>query len=228
MMYIIDSADTKKIKRCVDFYPVAGVTTNPTIISKENADFLNLIKTIRDIIGSEKMFHIQTTSDNAENIIKEAIALKEIVGDNFYIKIPISAEGLKAIMLLKKMNINITATAIFTPQQAMLAAEAGADFVAPYVNRLDNIVSDGVHVVEEIVKMFRAQNIPCKVLAASFKTVEQIHKIALVGGDSVTISPELFELLTYHPMTQYAIDDFNVDWESIYGKNSILDLLNQN
>ena len=225
MMYIIDSADTEKIKRCVKFFPVAGVTTNPTIISKEKADFVQLVKTIRDIIGPEKMFHIQTTADTAEDMIREAKALKELVGGNFYIKIPISAQGLKAMMQLKKMGINVTATAIFTQQQAMLAAMAGADFVAPYVNRLDNIVSDGVHVVEEIVKMFRAQNVNCKVLAASFKTVEQIHKIAVVGGDAVTINPELFDLLTYHPMTQYAIDDFNVDWESVYGKKSILDLL---
>lgn len=225
MMYIIDSADTEKIKRCVEFFPVAGVTTNPTIISKEKADFVQLVKTIRDIIGPEKMFHIQTTADTAEDMIREAQALKELVGGNFYIKIPISAQGLKAMMQLKKMEINVTATAIFTQQQAMLAAMAGADFVAPYVNRLDNIVSDGVHVVEEIVKMFRAQNVNCKVLAASFKTVEQIHKIAVVGGDAVTINPELFDLLTYHPMTQYAIDDFNVDWESVYGKKSILDLL---
>lgn len=225
MMYIIDSADTEKIKRCVEFFPVAGVTTNPTIISKEKADFVQLVKTIRDIIGPERMFHIQTTADTAEDMIREAQALKELVGGNFYIKIPISAQGLKAMMQLKKMGINVTATAIFTQQQAMLAAMAGADFVAPYVNRLDNIVSDGVHVVEEIVKMFRAQNVNCKVLAASFKTVEQIHKIAVVGGDAVTINPELFDLLTYHPMTQYAIDDFNVDWESVYGKKSILDLL---
>ncbi len=225
MMYIIDSADTEKIKRCVEFFPVAGVTTNPTIISKEKADFVQLVKTIRDIIGPERMFHIQTTADTAEDMIREAKALKELVGGNFYIKIPISAQGLKAMMQLKKMGINVTATAIFTQQQAMLAAMAGADFVAPYVNRLDNIVSDGVHVVEEIVKMFRAQNVNCKVLAASFKTVEQIHKIAVVGGDAVTINPELFDLLTYHPMTQYAIDDFNVDWESVYGKKSILDLL---
>ncbi len=225
MMYIIDSADPEKIKRCVEFFPVAGVTTNPTIISKEKADFVQLVKTIRDIIGPEKMFHIQTTADTAEDMIREAQALKELVGGNFYIKIPISAQGLKAMMQLKKMEINVTATAIFTQQQAMLAAMAGADFVAPYVNRLDNIVSDGVHVVEEIVKMFRAQNVNCKVLAASFKTVEQIHKIAVVGGDAVTINPELFDLLTYHPMTQYAIDDFNVDWESVYGKKSILDLL---
>lgn len=227
-MYIIDSADIEKIKHCVTFYPVAGVTTNPTIISKEKTDFLNLITTIRGIIGPDKMFHIQTTSDDATKIVEEAKALKEIIGENFYIKVPISAEGLKAMMMLKKEAINITATAIFTPQQAMLAAEAGADFVAPYVNRLDNILSDGVHVVEEIVKMFRAQNMSCKVLAASFKTVEQIHKIALAGGDSVTISPDLFELLTYHPMTQYAIDDFNVDWESVYGKDTILDLLKKN
>lgn len=224
MMYVIDSADIDDIKKCVEFYPVSGVTTNPTIISKEHTDFPTLIKNIRKIIGNDRMFHIQTTGSDAESIVKEAILLNDFIGGNFYIKIPISPEGLKATMELKKRGIKVTETAIFTQQQAMLAAKAGADFVAPYVNRLDNIISDGVHVVSEIVRMFNIYDFKCQVLAASFKTVEQIHKIAMVGGHAVTINPKLFDSLVYHPMTEYAIDDFNADWESVYGKNRILDL----
>jgi len=225
MMYIIDTANLDQIRKCVEFYPVAGVTTNPTIISRENTDFIKLIKDIREIIGPDLMLHVQVTSEKAEDMVKEALLLKEAVGGNFYVKIPISQQGLKATSILHNMGIKVTETAIFTQQQALIAALAGADFVAPYVNRLDNIVSDGVQVVGEIVEMFRAHNIKTKVLAASFKTVEQIHKIAMSGCDSVTINPELFETLTYHPMTQYAIDDFNADWQSIYGSKKIIDIL---
>ena len=225
MQYMIDSADLKSIRRCVEFYPVSGVTTNPTIISKEKADFKELISEIRSIIGPDKMLHIQTTSDVAEDIIKEAHELKKIAGGDFYIKIPVSAEGLKAMKTLKGQGIKITATAIFTQQQAMLAALAGADYVAPYINRLDNIVSDGVHVVEEIVELFKKHDIKTKVLAASFKNVEQVHKVAMVGCPSVTISPDLFDQLIYHPLTLYAVDAFNADWEMVYGDKKISELL---
>ena len=226
MQYIIDSADIKAIKRCVEFYPVAGVTTNPTIISKEKSpDFKGLISEIRDIIGPDRMLHIQTTGEVAEDIVAEAVALKKIAGGDFYIKIPVSAEGLKAMQILKGMGIKVTATAIFTQQQAMLAALAGADYVAPYINRLDNIVSDGVHVVEEIVELFKKHNISTKVLAASFKNVEQVHKVAMVGCPAVTINPDLFDQLIYHPLTLYAIDAFNADWEMVYGDKKVIDLI---
>lgn len=224
MKYIIDTANLDQIKRCIEFFPVAGVTTNPTIISRENADFISLIKNIREIIGPDLMLHVQATGDTAEKIIEEAKILRDAVGGNFYVKVPISPQGLKATTKLKEMGMKVTETAIFTQQQALIAALAGADFVAPYVNRLDNIVSDGVQVVGEIVDMFKAHNLKCNVLAASFKTVEQIHKIAMTGCQSVTINPELFDTLTYHPMTQYAIDDFNADWEAVYGKKSIVEL----
>ena len=95
------------------------------------------------------------------------------------------------------------------------------------MNRLDNIVSDGVHVVEEIVGLFKMHDMKSKVLAASFKTVEQVHKIALAGGHAVTLNPDLYEQLVYHPLTQYAIDDFNADWESVYGKHTIISLLDK-
>lgn len=224
LLYIIDTANLDDIKRCMEYFPVAGITTNPTIISKEHTGFPDLIKAIRALIGDEKMLHIQTTGTDAQTIVKEAVLLRDFVGGDFYAKIPISPEGLKATMQLKKMGIKVTETAIFTQQQAMIAAQAGADFVAPYINRLDSIVSDGVHVVSEIVKMFNVHNIKSRVLAASFKNVEQIHKIALAGGHAVTISPELFNTLTYHPLTDRAIESFNADWQSVYGDKGVLDV----
>lgn len=225
MLYIIDSAHLELIKKCVEFYPIDGVTTNPTIISKEKTDFVKLVCDIRDIIGPDKMLHVQTTSDTCEAIVNEGIKLKELLGDNFYLKIPISPDGLKATMALKKQGIGVTMTAIFTQQQALISAKAGADFVAPYINRLDNIVSDGVHVVSEIVELFNKHNIKTKTLAASFKTVEQVHKVAMVGSHAITINPELFEKLVYHPLTLYAVDDFNADWASVYGDNKIIDMI---
>ena len=225
MLYLLDTANLESIRTCCEYFPVAGVTTNPTIISREKDNFLEIITGIREIIGPDKMLHIQTTADECDEIIAEGRLLHNMVGGDFYLKIPISPDGLKATMELKRMGIKVTMTAIFTQQQALIAAKAGADYVAPYVNRLDNIVSDGVHVVEEIVDLFKMHDIKTKVLAASFKTVEQVHKVALVGGHAVTINPELYEQLVYHPLTLYAIDDFKKDWESVYGDKKIPDLL---
>lgn len=225
MLYVIDTAHIEDIKKCVEIYPVAGVTTNPTIISKEHTEFAPLLKSIRDIIGADKMLHVQTTATTCEGIVEEALALQSYVGGDFYIKIPISEEGLKATKELKKRGVKVTMTAIFTPQQALISALAGAEFVAPYVNRLDNIVSDGVRVVEEIVNIYDRFDIKTKVLAASFKNVEQIHRSALAGSHAVTISPDLFEKLIYHPLTDSAIDGFTKDWESVYGEAKVLDLL---
>ena len=226
MQYLIDSANIEAIRKCCEFYPVAGVTTNPTIISREkNEDFKKIICTIRDIIGPDRMLHVQTTSGDCDMIVEEAKALRELVGENFYIKIPITKEGLKATSICKKNGINVTVTAIFTQPQAFLAANSGADYVAPYINRLDNIVSDGVHVVEEIVKMFRNYNMKTQILAASFKNVEQVHKVAMTGAGAATINPDLFDMLIYHPLTYYAIDDFAKDWEMIYKDKTIMDLI---
>ncbi len=225
MLYLIDSANLNAIKKCCEFYPVSGVTTNPTIVSRENTDFKNLVYNIRDIIGSHRMLHVQTTSENSADIVNEAKLLRGILGDNFYIKIPISPEGLKATMLCKDLGINVTMTAIFTQQQALMAACSGADFVAPYVNRLDNIVSDGVLVVNETVDIFRSYNLPAKILAASFKTVEQVHKISMTGAHAITINPDLFDMVIYHPLTNTAISDFNKDWDKVYNGKTIPELM---
>jgi fructose-6-phosphate aldolase 2 len=225
VLYLIDTANLDAIKKCCEYYPIAGVTTNPTIVSKENTDFKKLLYSIREIIGDDKMLHVQTTAMEAGDILKEAIALQNVVGNNFYLKIPITREGLKATSMCKDKGFGVTMTAIFTQQQALIAANAGADFVAPYINRLDNIVSDGVHVVEEIVDMFNMYDIKTKILAASFKNVEQVHKVAMTGAGAVTINPDIFDMLIYHPLTYYAIDDFCKDWETVYGDKLVADLL---
>jgi fructose-6-phosphate aldolase 2 len=225
MLYLLDTADISAIKHCNEYYPLAGVTTNPSIISRENKDFFSLVKEIREIIGSDKMLHVQTTQSKASLIVKEARLLKEHLGDNFYIKIPINEEGLKATKELKKLGIGITMTAIFTPAQALISAMAGADFVAPYVNRLDNIIGDGTAVVAEIVNQLDLYGLDCKVLAASFKTAEQVHKCSSVGCHSVTVDSKILKTIISYPMTDAAIKGFEDDWKNVYGDKKILDMI---
>lgn len=223
MIYILDTADIEAIKHCNEFYPLAGVTTNPSIISKENTDFWKLVKEIRSIIGEEKMLHVQTVQTKADKIVEEAKLLKKELGGELFVKIPIGEEGLKATMELKKLGIGVTMTAIFTPAQALIAAKAGASFVAPYVNRLDNIIGDGTEVVAQIVELLENYDLDCKVLAASFKNAEQVHKCALYGCHSVTVSADIMKTLISHPMTDAAIDGFDKDWKRVYGDKTILD-----
>lgn len=223
MIYILDTADLAAIKHCNEFYPLSGVTTNPSIIAKAKTDFWPLVEKIREIIGKDKMLHVQTTKEKAEDIVAEAKLLKERLGGEFYIKIPIGEEGLKATMMLKKLGIGVTMTAIFTPTQALMAAKAGASFVAPYVNRLDNIIGDGVNVVAEIVNQLELYGLDCQVLAASFKNAEQVHKCAAVGCHSVTVTDDIMKILISHPMTDAAIAGFNKDWRGVYGDKTILD-----
>ena len=224
MIYILDTADLAAIKHCNEFYPLAGVTTNPSIIAKAKTDFWKLVKDIRAIIGADKMLHVQTTQTEADKIVEEAKLLKAELGGEFFVKIPIGEEGLKATMMLKELGIGVTMTAIFTPAQALMAAMAGASFVAPYVNRLDNILGDGCAVVAEIVSQLENYGSDCKVLAASFKNAEQVHRCALCGCHSVTVPADILRSLITLPMTDNAIEGFERDWTRVYGDKTILDL----
>lgn len=223
MLYILDTADREAIKHCNEFYPLWGVTTNPSIIAKEKEDFWKLLEDIRSIIGPEKALFVQTVQKKADEIVEEAKVLRARLGENFYLKIPISEEGLKATKILKSLGIGVLVTTIFTPAQALVAARAGADFVAPYVNRLDNILGDGTNVVAEIVEQFEHFKLETKVLAASFKSAEQIHKCAIAGCHAATVSAEAMKMIIGHPMTDVAIAGFDKDWKSVYGDKTILD-----
>lgn len=222
MIYMIDTANIESIARAVDLYPVTGVTTNPTIIAKENRPFFDILRDIRGVIGEEMMLHVQALGAKAEDMVEEARHIRERVGGNLYIKIPANEQGIKAMKLLSREGFNITATAILTPQQALMAATAGAEYLAPYVNRADNICGDGIAIVEEISRLLEVSgNEKAKVLGASFKSVKQVHDTILAGSKSVTINPETLDRLLYHPLSEWSVDTFVSDWEGVYGHGKL-------
>jgi len=218
LQILLDTANLEDIKRLNDLYPIRGVTTNPTILARENTEsWLDLLKNIDDILCSEQLLFAQVTASNCEDMIKEAEFLVENIRKDLYIKITVIPEGIKAIKKLNSMGINTTATAVFSTQQAVIAANAGADFIAPYVNRLDNIEADGVSVVRDIAEMFKIHNIESKIIAASFKNVNQVKKCCLAGADTATVSAELYEEAAAHPLTDAAVEQFKADWKNLYG-----------
>ncbi|MDG3085704.1 fructose-6-phosphate aldolase [Vibrio hannami] len=225
MIYFLDTADLESIKKAVDLYPLAGVTTNPSIVAKEKKPLKEIILSIRELIGPDRLLHVQVMGKTAEVMVEEAEALRKI-DPELYIKVPVTPQGIKAMKLLTEKNIPITATAILTPQQALMAAKAGAEYLAPYVNRLDNICADGTQVAAEIAHLIDVYGLDAKVLAASFKNVQQVHEIAKAGVQSATIAADVFDQLLVHPLTDSGVAGFVSDWESVYGEGTnVLDVL---
>ncbi|MGQ1786064.1 transaldolase family protein [Saccharicrinis sp. GN24d3] len=217
MIYLADTANIDELKQLFNYFPIEGVTTNPTIIAIEKKPMSVIMPELVELVG-DKMLHVQMISSKAEDMLREAIAYKEkfALGDNYFAKIPVTMEGYKAMPMIKKQGINVTATAIFTQQQALVAARAGADWVAPYVNRLDNISSHGIEVVGNIVENIKQFGLKTGVLAASFKTVDQVHRVSMMGSQAATISFEILERLRSHPMTDMSVEWFEKDAEGLY------------
>lgn len=225
MFTLIDSADIDAIKRIYDFFPIDGVTTNPSILKKANANPMERLKEIRSFMPHGAQLHVQTVSMTAPEIIAEAEHILKELGENTYIKIPVFDQGIKAMKRLHRMGVNITATAIYTPMQAFIAAKAGAAFVAPYVNRLDNVGFDGVEIARQINDILKRHNMDTAVLAASFKNTQQVLNLCEYGIGAITASPSVLEHLINHQMTESAIDDFRSDFFSVAGEDkTMLDL----
>lgn len=212
MIYLADTANCTEIKDLLKYYPIDGVTTNPSLIAGARKPLSKVIPEILECIDN-RMIHIQMISEDADTMLREARYYRNYFGlkDNFYAKIPVTKEGYRAIRLIKESDIKVTATAIFTEQQALMAAKAGADFVAPYVNRLDNISSHGVEVVSDIVKAFSIYGFETKVLAASFKNVDQVYRISLTGCHAATLSYDILNTIISHPLTDKGVADFIKD-----------------
>lgn len=223
MKILLDTADIDFIKKTNDLYAIDGVTTNPSILAKQNIVCLDVLQEIRSILGEEKTLHVQVVQIDAKGMIEEAEFLHKIFKGNINVKIPVIPEGYKAMKHLAERNIKVTATAVFTPQQAVMAAKAGASYVAPYVNRIDNISGNGVNVVTEIINIFQAYHLQTQVLAASFKNTEQIQKICLAGAQAVTISEDVFNHLFSHPLTDWSVAKFTEDWQRTYGQRILRD-----
>jgi len=229
MRIILDTANLKDIEYFNTYYPIEGVTTNPTILSREGGDVLKLLRDIRAIIGEEKELHVQVTETEYEKMVAEAKAIVAYLGNkkNTFVKTPATDIGLRATKALSDEGYGITVTAVLTATQALLAANAGAAYVAPYVSRLENILADGVGTVEDIAIMFANSGTKCQILAASFKTAKEVLDVATVGCHTATVGSEVMAKLLAHPTTDTSIAGFAADWKKAFGETTLLSLLSR-
>jgi len=221
MKLLIDDANIEKIKAIYSVYPVDGVTTNPSILAKSGRMPFEVLSEIRDFIGDDEL-HVQVVSDSAEGMIKEAEKITAALGKNTYIKIPVVPEGLKAMKTLAKEGYYIPATAIYTPMQAFLAAKAGAHYAAPYVNRIDNLGADGIASAKKMHDIFMNNNLPTKILAASFKNSQQVLELCAYGVGASTAAPDVIEGLIKNVAVESAVEAFTKDFESLCGKGKTM------
>lgn len=212
MFVLIDNANIDEIRKLYDGFPYDGVTTNPSILLKEHQNIFRVLKGIRSFIPQESMLHAQLISDTAEKMVEEAHFMLRELGDDLFVKVPVTPEGLRAIRLLRKEDINITATVVYNAMQAFMAAKAGARFAAPYINRLDNMGADGIQVAKDIHDIFRIHNMEAQVLAASFRNSHQVLSLCKYGIGAITAGPDVLRALTYHDATMCADENFEQDF----------------
>ena len=217
MKFIIDDADIKKIKEIYEYFPVDGVTTNPSILAKSGRQPFDVLKEIREFIGQEAELHVQVISNTAEGMIEDAERILKELGVNTFVKVSVTREGLKAIKILSKRGVKITATAIYTSMQAYLAGKAGADYAAPYVNRIDNLGADAVQTAKDIHDIFKKNNFKTEVLAASFKNSQQVLELCKYGVGASTIACDVIEGLIKNAIVTSAVDVFTADFEKLCG-----------
>ena len=219
MEFIIDTVNLDEIKEAVEYMPIAGVTSNPSIVKATSPkDFFEHMRQIREVIGMEKSLHIQVVATTCDEIIKEAKRIVKEIDDLVYIKVPVSYEGIKAIKELKNRGMNVTATAVYDLMQAYMALAAGADYIAPYVNRIGNLGSDPFELIAELSNRIEMDNYECKILEASFKGVQQVRDAFNHGAQAVTAPVAILKQIFNNPNIEKAVNDFNQDWYSVYGE----------
>jgi TalC/MipB family fructose-6-phosphate aldolase len=217
MKFIIDDANVEAIRRLVDYYPIDGVTTNPSILAKSGRQPFDVLKEIRSIIGPEKELHAQVTATDAEGMIADGRRIAAELGPNTFAKVPSVPEGFKAMKALVAEGIPVTATAIYTPMQAFIAAKCGASYAAPYVNRIDNMGYNGIAVSKQIHDIFEVNGLACEVLAASFKNSQQVLELTQYGVGACTIASDVIDGLVKNAAIDAAVDAFTADFEGLVG-----------
>ncbi len=224
MKLFIDDANLEAIKEINEYYPVDGVTTNPSILAKAKRDPRETLKAIREIIGEDKIIFAQAVDLSYEGMIKDAHMIVELLGKNTVVKLPSTPTGFKAMMALKKESITTCGTVVYTPMQAYLAAKAGASYVAPYVNRIDNMGYDGTGVVKKIQNILNNNAMDCEVLAASFKNSQQVLELAEYGVGNATCAADVIKGFVKNLAIDGAIQDFVDDFKALTCKTSMSDL----
>ncbi len=214
MKIFIDTANVDHIREMADLGIIAGVTTNPTLIAREGRDFNEVIKEITSIVDGP--ISGEVISLEAEGMVKEGIEISKI-HPNMVVKIPLTEQGLKATKELTKLGIKTNVTLVFSANQALLAASAGATYVSPFVGRLEDTLHDGIQVVAEIRQIFDIFDFDTEIISASIRTPKQMADSALVGAHIATVPYAIIKKAVTHPLTDKGIAAFMKDWEDTFG-----------
>jgi len=222
MELLFDSANLADLAELVPVYPVAGVTTNPTILKAEGrVDFYEHLRAIRAIIGPERGLHAQVVAPDPAGMVAEAHRLREHLGPDVYVKVPVTEPGLAALRQLADEGIGVTATAVYSKTQGILAVAAGARYVAVYVNRMEGLGIDPAATIASLARFIERDGAPCTILGASFKNVTQVHAALDAGAGAVTVAPSLFRDALSTAGVLNAVEAFAQDWRDTFGTTTL-------
>jgi len=212
----LDTADIKQVARFNECLPLKGVTTNPSILARSETGLKQLLANLAEIMGDKARFHVQVVSLTVSDMVEEARKLHALPYD-LVVKVPATETGLAAIKKIKTGDIPVLATAIYSAQQGFLAALCGADYLAPYVNRIDTMGMDGIGVVADLQLLLEKHSLDSKILAASFKSTQQAMEVMKLGIGAITLPVDVAEQMFAHPAVQPAVDQFTADWQEVFG-----------
>ena len=217
MKFFIDTANIDEIRKANDMGVICGVTTNPSLIAKEGRDVYEVVAEIASIVDGPISGEVKATTTDAEGMIAEGREIAKI-HKNMVVKIPMTVEGLKACKVLSSEGIKVNMTLIFTANQALLCARAGAAFVSPFLGRLDDISVRGTDLISEVAEIFNIHNIETEIIAASIRHPMHVTDCALAGADIATVPYKVIEQMTHHPLTDAGIEKFQKDYKAVFGE----------
>jgi transaldolase len=218
MRFFIDTANVEEIKLANDMGVIDGVTTNPSLIAKEGRDYKTVLKEISEIVDGAISGEVKATTEDAEGMIAEGREIAAI-HPNMVVKIPMTAEGLKAVKVLSSEGIKTNVTLVFTANQALLAANAGATYVSPFLGRLDDISTRGIDLIDEIQAIFdNYPEIDTQIICASVRNPMHVTECALAGADIATVPFKVIMQMVNHPLTDAGIEKFQDDYKKVFGE----------
>lgn len=217
MRFFVDTANTEDVKKASDMGIICGVTTNPSLIAKEGRDFNEVIKEITSIVNGPISGEVKASTEDAKGMIAEGREIAAI-HPNMVVKIPMTAEGLKAVKVLTEEGIKTNVTLVFSAAQALLAARAGAAYVSPFLGRLDDISMPGIDLIRDITEIFDIHGIETEIIAASIRNPIHIIDCAKAGADIATVPYGVLMQMTKHPLTDQGIEKFKADEKEAFGK----------
>ncbi len=217
MKLFVDTANIEEIRKANDMGVICGVTTNPSLIAKEGRDVYEVVKEIASIVDGPISGEVKATTTDAEGMIAEGREIAKL-HKNMVVKIPMTVEGLKACKVLSSEGIKVNMTLIFTANQALLCARAGAAFVSPFLGRLDDISVRGTDLISEVAEIFNIHNIETEIIAASVRNPMHVTDCALAGADIATVPYKVIEQMTHHPLTDAGIEKFQKDYLAVFGE----------